>query len=462
MKLWVKSVLGFLALSACAATPYSTPEQRIERAAPLSYALPPMKVFSGVHRLPARRSNVSVARDFLDLSFQLESGRPLLRFTRFEGPVTVRVTGDAPPSLGPDLARLLQRLRNEAGIPIRRASTSQNASITIDVIPRKQLQGLVPDAACFVAPGVSDWTGYKRNRNAPLLDWTRLETRDRLAIFIPGDVAPQEIRDCLHEELAQALGPLNDLYRLSDSIFNDDNFQTVLTSFDMLILRTYYSPDLYNGMSQAQVAARLPAILARLNPEGGATGIPRGSQRSKVWDQAVRNALNPGSESRRRLTAARNAVRIATDNNWQDGRLAFSLYLQGRFSIGREPGQALSSFLRADQIFRARPGSELQSAHVAMQLAAFALRAGQARTALDMVNANLEPVKRAENAALLATLLMIKAEALDLLGQADEAQSVRLDSLGWARYGFGSDAEVRERAGDIAALAPGKTRVQYK
>jgi len=34
--------------------------------------------------------------------------------------------------------------------------------------------------------------------------------------------SPQEVRDCLHEELAQALGPLNDLYRLPDSVFNDD------------------------------------------------------------------------------------------------------------------------------------------------------------------------------------------------------------------------------------------------
>lgn len=46
-------------------------------------------------------------------------------------------------------------------------------------------------------------------------------------MFIPNDTSAQEIRDCLNEELAQALGPLNDLYRLSDSVFNDDNMHTV-------------------------------------------------------------------------------------------------------------------------------------------------------------------------------------------------------------------------------------------
>jgi len=42
----------------------------------------------------------------------------------------------------------------------------------------------------------------------------------------------------------------------------------------------------------------------------------------------------------------------------------------------------------------------------------------------------------ARNAALLSTLLLLRAEALELENRAAEAQAVRLDSLGWARYGF--------------------------
>jgi hypothetical protein len=83
-----------------------------------------------------------------------------------------------------------------------------------------------------------------------------------MAVFMPADVAPQEVRDCLHEEVAQAIGPLNDLYRLPDSVFNDDNFHTVLTGFDMLILRATYAPELRSGMTRAEVAAALPGILA--------------------------------------------------------------------------------------------------------------------------------------------------------------------------------------------------------
>jgi hypothetical protein len=62
--------------------------------------------------------------------------------------------------------------------------------------------------------------------------------------------------------------------------------------------------------------------------------------------------------------------------------------------------------------------------------------------------------RRSENAALLASLAFVKAEALELQGRLREAEAVRLDSLGWALYGFGSEAEVRLRLGEIAALRP--------
>ncbi|NBQ51149.1 MAG: ATP-dependent transcriptional regulator, partial [Marivivens sp.] len=58
------------------------------------------------------------------------------------------------------------------------------------------------------------------------------------------------------------------------------------------------------------------------------------------------------------------------------------------------------------------------------------------------------------NAALLATLMMFKAEALDNLGRASEASQTRMDSLAWARYGFGSDQNVRTRLREVAALDP--------
>ncbi|MEL7027291.1 MAG: ATP-dependent transcriptional regulator, partial [Pseudomonadota bacterium] len=133
---------------------------------------------------------------------------------------------------------------------------------------------------------------------------------------------------------------------------------------------------------------------------------------------------------------------------------AFSLYALGRLTLGVEPELALASFLQAGTIYRSEEETALQAAHIAMQLSAFALSAGQAEVAIDIVDNSTRAVARAENAALLSTLLMVKAEALTALGRRDEAREVRNDSLGWARYGFGSDDEVRARQREIAALYP--------
>jgi hypothetical protein len=59
---------------------------------------------------------------------------------------------------------------------------------------------------------------------------------------------------------------------------------------------------------------------------------------------------------------------------------------------------------------------------------------------------------RSENAALLSTLLLIQAEALDQLNRSAEARLLRLDSLGWGRYGFGTNSQMGARLSEIAAL----------
>ncbi len=124
--------------------------------------------------------------------------------------------------------------------------------------------------------------GYRSGMNsaphaaAPRWIGRRVTEREKAAIFVPADTSPQEVRDCLHEELAQAMGPLNDLYQLPNSVFNDDNFNTVLTSFDMMMLRMHYAPELHSGMTQAEVAGRLPGMLVadQSRWRGCATGRP--------------------------------------------------------------------------------------------------------------------------------------------------------------------------------------------
>ena len=442
------SLLLPLALSACL-----TVEAPGRSALNSPGALPDMAVFRAAAAAPPQRSNAQMAQDFLDLAFLMESGRALDALSRFEGPITVAVRDGAPATLVPDLDRLIARLRAEADIDITRVA-GPDASITIETLPRARMQRIVPQAACFVVPRVSSWEEFRRARGTSLLDWTTLRTRERTAIFIPSDVPAQEVRDCLHEELGQAIGPLNDLYRLPDSVFNDDNFHAVLTGFDMLMLRAYYDPALNSGMSREAVAARLPGVLARLNPRGAGGGIAPMPVTPRSWAQLIETALGGDASPAGRVAAAGEALEVAQSRGWTDTRLGFAYFALGRLSLGQSGSSALTAFQSAASVYeRVAPGG-IQAAHVDMQLAAFALSAGDLEGTLRRTEGALPAARAAENAALMATLMMLRAEALAGLGRDDEAQAQRIDSLAWARYGFGGGEAVANRLTEIASLAP--------
>nr|WP_096786006.1 DUF2927 domain-containing protein [Rhodobacter sp. CZR27] len=447
-------VLGLgLVLGACGGPPAADVSMSGPRWLVLD-PLPDMKSFSTTSHRSQARPHAEVARDFLDLTFAMESGRALERMTRFEEPITVSMSGEVPATAPGDLARLLGRLRSEAGIDIR--ETGGPAAVSIEFVTRQRMQALVPTAACFVVPRVSSFAEYRAERRNPQVDWATLAERERVSIFIPSDTSPQEVRDCLHEELAQAIGPLNDLYRLSDSVFNDDNFHTVLTGFDMLILRITYAPELRSGTTRAEAAKALPGLLARLDPQGRPGKAAPPAPTPRAWTEAIERALGPTGSDRTRREAAIRALHIAEDQGWQDARMAFSLFAVARLSMANEIATAVAAFIEAARIYRSLPGGEIQAAHIDMQMAAFALSSGQAAEAIILCNRSIPVVTRAENAALLATLLMIRAEALRLQGHAAEARASRLESLAWARYGFGDEVEVRARMSEIAALTPGR------
>lgn len=449
--------LALVSLVLASCVPVNAPVERAVQVAPPP-PLPEIRRFASVPRPTPAISNTQLARDFLELSFALETGRSLPVFTRFEGPVTVAIEkvdgADPPPTLSPDLDDLIRRLRTEARIDIRRTQVGEMPSITVSALPRAKLQRFVPGAACFVVPRVTGWRDYLSKRFSSDLDWTTLTTRTRASVFLPEDVSPQEMRDCLHEEIAQALGPLNDLYRLPHSIFNDDNVHVVLTDRDMAILRATYDNGLRSGMSPRDVAQRLPAILNRVNPRGrrGDTGeVPRSTPE---WVTAIRGALTPRGSDRARLDSAYEAVRLAQGAGWRDERLAFSLLALGRASLPVSGQTAIESFIQSGSIYRELQGDGIHAAQVALQLSAFALSSGDARAALRLTDRAIPATRDAQNAVLLSTLLLIRSEALATLGRSVEAEASEREGLAWGRYAWG-DTVLAIRAREVAGLTPG-------
>lgn len=446
-------LLSFFLLMSCAGASPDQVTKNYSETNPVGLSLPPLQGFELQASSGIGRPNNELAANFLTLEFRLESGRELNRLTRFEGPITVALTGNVPNTASAELDRLIARFRAEAGLNVSTTAQADAASITVNFVPGAQMKRLVPSAACFVVPNVSSLAEYSDARGTAAVDWAHVVQRSRVAVFVPEDSSPQEVRDCLHEELAQAMGPLNDLYELSDSVFNDDNFNAVLTDFDMLMLRLHYAPDLQSGMNQAQVAAVLPNLLARYNPAGQySIGRAVPSATPNTWLALVSRAMGTSGAGSRKA-AAEQMLRMAMAQGWQDNRLGLSYFLLGRLTAPTNPAMAVTYFSAASDIYRTMPDGGIHAAHVDLQLAAIALSAGQNEQAAAFADRAIPAVRGGQNASMLSTLMLIKAKALEEMGQIEAARAIRLDSLGWARYGFGSELAMRAKSAEVAALA---------
>ncbi len=436
------ALAALVALGGCATVPGPGPEISGVRFAP--YTMP-----KGI-----ARSNRDLTQDFLDLTFALESGEPLPALLRYETPIRVYLRSPSLAAYRPDLETLLNRLRVEAGIDIAETRDPTKAQIFIEAVPASRIAKVFPTAACFIVPGERDWQGFQSRRAETHPRWSDQKSLGEAAIFLPLDTTPQDVRDCLAEEITQALGPANDLYRLPDSIWNDDNFHGAPTPFDMTILRALYQPELRSGMTRAEAAAVLPRVLDRVNPKG--RGVPRQPRQpeSRVFAEAVEMAQAHDAGRPERLAAARRAVQSAEEMRPVDHRLGVALLTLGRMNLRGDPALAATNFTDAYALFQTKLGPhDIRTAQAGVHMAALAAGVGQPEAAIALADKHVPDAIAGQNAVLVASLLAIKAEALAQLGRMPEAEAARLDSLRWARYGFGdADGSLGREQAQLTTL----------
>jgi len=425
-------------LSACAGA-------ELRPAAPVATDLPrfaPRTLPRGI-----ARSNTQIASDFMQLLFQLESGENLRGLLKYEHPVRVAIASRSLASFQPELSALLNRLRTEAGIDITQVAAVSDADIRIESVPARALRRAAPGAACFIAPGVTGWAEFRRLRWRGRPRWSDQTELRVTSVFIPDSAPPQEVRDCLHEEIAQALGPVNDIYRIADTVFNDDNYHSILTPFDMLILRVLYADDLSVGMPPNAVAARLPGLLARLNPKGNGARAATRAAASPLWEKTIEIALNRSNNRGKRRQAAADAVRLARAMRPTDHRLGFAYMTLGRLTLRDAPQEAAEAFLKGYETFRVHPGrDDVRTAQAALHLGFIALHDGRPDAALSLVGRALPVARASENALLLSGLLAVRAATMANIGRKADALAAQAESLKWARYAFGDEQGAIARA----------------
>jgi hypothetical protein len=165
-------------------------------------------------------------------------------------------------------------------------------------------------------------------------------------------------------------------------------------------------------------------------------------------------ALSREAPRSKRVASATLATQIAAEMRPVDHRLGVSLLTLGRLSLRRNPAAATEEFTEAYRLFMREFGpDDVRTAQAGVHLAALALGTGQYPLAIKLADRHAPAARAGQNAVLLAGLLSIKSEALAGLGETEAAQSTRLDSLRWARYGFGdTDGALAREQAQLAAL----------
>ena len=87
---------------------------------------------------------------------------------------------------------------------------------------------------------------------------------DSAVSVIRWELTPKLRSLCVHEELAQSLGLINDSPRARPSIFNDNEEYALLTKQDELMLKMLYDPRLRPGMTLAEARPVVEVIAVEL------------------------------------------------------------------------------------------------------------------------------------------------------------------------------------------------------
>lgn len=400
------------------------------------------------------RSNSDIADDFVELVFRNEQGGTRQHLSRWDEPIRVSL---ANPSLGayaPFLDSFLARLNDSAGVDIQRASYGE-ANLHIRMVEPEEMRRSLASAFCVVVPANAEWREFATSSDAARFRWSNKTALKEATVFIPADAVPFEVRLCLMEEITQALGPGNDMFRLADSIFNDDNAHSAPTSFDMLVLRTLYDERMQAGMSEAEARQTALAVLSDVNPVGATIASAEvDTDADSAWRRLMVLSFDRRFTLQERESFARQALVRAKSFPEGDHRLPFSRYRLALAVTDDRPQEAETMLrLAIDEYERMLGDDDIRVASARLYYAKQLNRRDDHAQALDELNAALPVLAAHESENRIAEALKEKHDALYGLGRDDEAIDAAILSLDWSLYALGPDfgdlAEIRAQLGRL-------------
>lgn len=217
---------------------------------------------------------VALYDEYVDDGSALRPEARISRLRRWEGPIRMQVQAGAtvaPAQAARDrasVAAYAARLSRITALPIRQVT--ENANFTVLFLTEDDRRASGPLLRALI-PGISDTT-VRTIENLPRSTLCLVvgfsdgggSAYSRAVAVIRAEHPDAMRLACIHEEIAQGLGLVNDSPEARPTIFNDNEEFGLLTRHDEFLLKILYDRRLRPGMTAAEAAPIARAIAAEL------------------------------------------------------------------------------------------------------------------------------------------------------------------------------------------------------
>jgi hypothetical protein len=219
---------------------------------------------------------IAFHKEFADTGLKAEATP--VELVKWTGPVRWMLTGDGVrPADERAFVELVTRLEGLTGLEFRRVE--READVFVLIAGREGRRAFVAALEqAGLAPRMRLILEWARNDTYPCVGQVgRTRGREgwvnKATIAIKDETRGLLRRSCIHEELVQTLGLLNDDAGARPSIFNDDQEFALLTRHDEYLLRILYDPRLEYGMTAGEGMPVVRRIVEEIGP--GPARAPR-------------------------------------------------------------------------------------------------------------------------------------------------------------------------------------------
>jgi hypothetical protein len=206
-----------------------------------------------------------IAGGFFKIAFGAEfstAGR-VDRIRKYEGPVRVFAESRAKPDRRAQVATVVADIQSKiAHIDIAMARTQADANVIVTLVRDRDMLRHIRRLY-----GVDRARQIQKSLEPQCLSGFRKDDAYRIVgsnVLIAVDAGNFIFRDCLYEELLQALGPINDDDSVPWTMFNDNVEKGFFDVYDQYLLNILYHPRVRAGMTREEVRALLPEIMPEI------------------------------------------------------------------------------------------------------------------------------------------------------------------------------------------------------